>query len=235
MMPSQNNYDQSELNKFSHGAGAWWDNQGEFKTLHDINPVRLDYISSRCRLSGSHVIDVGCGGGILSESLAANAETVTGIDLNEAAIQAAREHNRCDNLTYVNVATSEYAKSNRERFDILTCMELLEHVPEPWSLVADCSELVKPGGHLFFSTINRNLSAYLQLIIAAENLLHMLPRGTHDYGKFIKPSELVRWCRQCGLAIQDISGMTYSPVTRRYHLSDSPRVNYLAHAIKSEN
>ncbi|MDX1519609.1 MAG: bifunctional 2-polyprenyl-6-hydroxyphenol methylase/3-demethylubiquinol 3-O-methyltransferase UbiG, partial [Gammaproteobacteria bacterium] len=172
--------------------------------------------------------------GILSEGLAAIAARVTGIDMSEDAIAAACGHNTFENLDYECVSTSRHADQRGANYDVLTCMELLEHVPDPKALVSDCQKLVKPGGHLFFSTINRNLASYVKLVLAGEYFLNMLPRGTHDYGRFIKPSELARWCRQCGLEIREISGMEYSPITRGYFLVEQPKTNYLIHAVKPE-
>ncbi len=224
------NLDPHELDKFSQGPEVWWDTQGEFRTLHAINPLRLRYIRDRIDLGMLDVIDVGCGGGILAEGLARHARHVTGIDLNATAIEAARTHNTHDNLEYACISTTEQAQGGQQ-YDVVTCMELLEHVPDPVALLADCKTLVKPGGQLFFSTISRNLSAYLKLVLAGEYLLGMLPRGTHDYSKFIKPSELARWCRECGLVVCDISGMEFSPLKQDFYLSQNPRTNYLLHAV----
>lgn len=225
------NFDTEEINKFDQGSEKWWDKNGDFKTLHDINPLRLEFILQKSELSNKRVIDVGCGGGILSESLAAHASHVSGIDLSTSAITAANEHKTQPNLDYYQMSIKQHAASS-EPCDVLVCMELLEHVPDPAELIHDCSSLLKTGGHVFFSTINRNLTAYVQLVLAGEYLLKMLPRGTHDYRKFIKPSELSCWCRQAQLEVQDISGMAYSPLNNSYYLTKSPISNYLLHAIK---
>ena len=229
------NFDPDEISKFSHGSRQWWDLNGEFKALHDINPVRIRYISDAIDLKTAGIVDVGCGGGILAEGLAPLSRQVTGIDLNSAAIAAAREHNRFTNLAYECIDTASHASAQPAGYDVLTCMELLEHVPDPKALILSCSGLVKPGGHLFFSTINRNLSAYVKLVLAAEHLFRLLPRGTHDYGKFIRPSELAGWCRHSGLNVLDISGLEYSPVSNSFYLTRKPVTNYLLHAVKVEN
>lgn len=232
MTADSRNLDHHEINKFSQPVSVWWDPEGDFKTLHDINPLRLEYIARRCSLQQSKVLDVGCGGGILSEALATQARHVTGIDMNETAIEAARVHNSYANLEYACTGSNEHAKKHHGEYDVLTCMELLEHVPEPASLIADCADLVTPDGHLFFSTINRNLLAYLKVVVAAEYVLRMLPKGTHDYGKFIRPAEIARWCRQSGLQVVNINGFDYSPLAKKYTLTDTPAANYLLHAIK---
>ncbi|MCG8324570.1 MAG: bifunctional 2-polyprenyl-6-hydroxyphenol methylase/3-demethylubiquinol 3-O-methyltransferase UbiG [Thiotrichales bacterium] len=234
MSSGQANADPDEIGKFSYDSTRWWDPDGELKTLHDINPLRLRYITDRVELEKHKVIDVGCGGGILTEALAQHAARVTGIDLNRHAIQSAREHNTFDNLEYSDIDTAEQARSFPEHYDVLTCMELLEHVPEPEQLIKSCAALVKPGGCLFFSTINRNPVAYLKLILAAEYLLNMLPRGTHDYSKFIRPSELTGWCRSAGLQVREITGMGYAPLTQTYFLNNQPAANYLLYAVKTE-
>jgi 2-polyprenyl-6-hydroxyphenyl methylase/3-demethylubiquinone-9 3-methyltransferase len=222
------NADPAELEKFGELAHRWWDPQGEFRPLHDLNPLRLGWIDGLAALSGKHVLDVGCGGGILSESMARLGATVTGIDLSDKPLKVAQLH-----LLESGVAV-EYLKKSAEQlagekpgfYDVVTCMELLEHVPDPASTVAACATLVKPGGRVFFSTINRNPKSYLFAIIGAEYMLRMLPRGTHDYARFIKPSELSRLCRGAGLQSTELKGMTYNPVTGIYRLGDDCDVNY---------
>jgi 2-polyprenyl-6-hydroxyphenyl methylase/3-demethylubiquinone-9 3-methyltransferase len=219
------NVDPAELEKFSSLAHRWWDPEGEFRPLHDINPLRLEWIAGHAELAGATVLDVGCGGGILAEAMAQRGARVTGIDLSEKALRVAELHlheSRLD-IRYEKSAVEDYAGE----FDVVTCMELLEHVPQPASMVAACARLVRPGGRVFFSTINRNPKAYLFAVVGAEYVLGLLPRGTHDYMRFIKPSELLRWSRAAGLRIEDMTGMTYNPVTRRYRLGSDCDVNYL--------
>lgn len=224
------NVDHAEVSKFEQLASRWWDPNSEFKPLHEINPLRLDYIDARAGLSGKAVLDVGCGGGILAESMAARGASVTGIDMGEAPLEVARLHLLESGLQvdYRRIPVEELAAEMPGRFDAVTCMEMLEHVPDPASVVAACATLVRPGGHVFFSTINRNPKSYLFAIVGAEYVLRMLPRGTHDFAKFIRPSELSRWTRQAGLDTDDITGMTYNPLTGIYKLD--PRdvdVNYM--------
>ena len=222
------NADPAELEKFGELAHRWWDPQGEFRPLHELNPLRLGWIDGLAALAGKRVLDVGCGGGILSESMARLGATVTGIDLSDKPLKVAQLH-----LLESGVAV-EYLKKSAEKlagekpgfYDVITCMELLEHVPDPASTVAACATLVKPGGRVFFSTINRNPKSYLFAIIGAEYLLRMLPRGTHDYARFIKPSELSRLCRDAGLQSIELKGMTYNPVTGIYRLGHDCDVNY---------
>src|SRR5574340_160876 len=223
------NVDQAEIEKFSQLAHRWWDPQSEFKPLHDINPLRLDYIDRMAGLAGKRVLDVGCGGGILSESMAARGAAVTGIDLAEKALKVAQLHllESGNQVEYRLAAVEDLARELPQQFDIVTCMEMLEHVPDPASTVRACAELVKPGGQVFFSTINRNPKAYLFAILGAEYLLKLLPRGTHDYDKFIKPSELARHCRAAGLEVADIVGMSYHPFSKTYSLGRDTDVNYL--------
>jgi 2-polyprenyl-6-hydroxyphenyl methylase/3-demethylubiquinone-9 3-methyltransferase len=228
------NADPSELAKFSELAHHWWNPAGDFKPLHDLNPLRLDYIDARVGLSGKSVLDVGCGGGILAESMAQRGAVVTGIDLAEKPLAVARLHliesgNRVD---YRNIAAEELAREMRAHFDAVTCMEMLEHVPDPASTVAACAALVKPGGQVFFSTINRNLKAYLFAVVGAEYVLNLLPRGTHDYARFIKPSELAAQCRHAGLQFRGVTGMTYNPLSKVYALGSDASVNYIAHCVK---
>jgi len=228
------NVDPAELAKFSQLAHRWWDPQGEFRPLHDINPLRLDWIASRAELAGSRVLDVGCGGGILAEAMAARGARVTGIDLSEKSLRVAELHllQSKAEVKYEQASPEDYAARHAGEFDVLTCMELLEHVPEPATVVAACSRLVRPGGHVFFSTINRNPKAYLFAVIGAEYILRLLPRGTHDYLRFIKPSELSRHARAAGLRVTELVGMTYNPFTREYRLGRDCDVNYLMHCVR---
>ena len=228
------NADTAELNKFSELAHKWWDKTSEFKPLHDINPLRLDYINAAVSLNGKRVLDVGCGGGILSESMAHKGAIVTGIDLGEKALKVAQLH-RLESgveVDYRLISAEALATEVQDAYDIVTCLEMLEHVPDPASIVAACAKLVKPGGHVFFSTINRNPKAYLFAVLGAEYILQMLPKGTHDYAKFIKPSELARFARQTDLSVIDQVGMSYNPITRRYWLNNDVSVNYLIHTQK---
>ncbi|MGH8727231.1 MAG: bifunctional 2-polyprenyl-6-hydroxyphenol methylase/3-demethylubiquinol 3-O-methyltransferase UbiG [Burkholderiales bacterium] len=228
------NVDQVELDKFDAAAHNWWDRNGEFKPLHDINPLRLDYIDGLAKLAGKKVLDVGCGGGILSESMAARGATVTGIDLSEKAVAIAKLHLHESGLNVEYRATSAEALASEQagNFDIVTCMELLEHVPDPASTAAACANLAKPGAHVFFSTINRNAKAYFLAVIGAEYLLRLLPRGTHRFEKFLKPSELSAMCRKAGLQVAGIIGMTYNPLTKIYSLGSDSDVNYIVHCVK---
>ena len=223
------NVDPIELEKFSLLAHKWWDPNSEFKPLHEINPLRLDYINRIATLSGKTVLDVGCGGGILAESMAASGATVTGIDLADKSLQVAKLHllESGKQVEYRKIAVEELAAEKPEHFDVVTCMEMLEHVPNPAGVVTACAKLVKPGGHVFFSTLNRNPKSYLFAILGAEYVLNMLPRGTHDYAKFIKPAELAQWCRNAGLNVSDITGMSYSPLHKTYSLGKDTGVNYL--------
>jgi len=222
------NADPAELAKFGELAHRWWDPQGEFRSLHDLNPLRLAWIDALANLAGKEVLDVGCGGGILSEAMARLGAKVTGIDLSEKPLKVAQLHLLESGLSieYVLSSPEEFSIQKKDSFDIVTCMELIEHVPEPASTVAACATLVKRGGHVFFSTINRNPKSYLFAVIGAEYLLKMLPRGTHDYARFIKPSELSRWCRDAGLQTVELKGMNYNPVTNRYSLGNDCSVNY---------
>ncbi len=223
------NADPIELEKFSLLAHKWWDPNSEFKPLHEINPLRLDYINRISALSGKTVLDVGCGGGILAESIAGSGATVTGIDLAEKSLQVAKLHllESGKQVEYRNIAVEELAAERPKQYDVVTCMEMLEHVPDPAGVVAACAKLVKPGGHVFFSTLNRNPKSYLFAILGAEYLLRLLPRGTHDYAKFIKPSELAQWCRNTGLNVADITGLSYNPLHKTYALGQDTDVNYL--------
>ena len=225
------NVDPAEIAKFSELAHRWWDTNSDFKPLHDINPLRLDYIDGLAGLRGKRVLDVGCGGGILAESMAQRGAQVIGIDLADKALKVAQLHvlESGNQVEYRNVSAENYAREQPGQFDVVTCMELLEHVPDPASTVAACAALVKPGGHVFFSTINRNLKSYLFAIIGAEYVLRMLPRGTHRYEKFIKPSELGAFCRHGGLDVREVIGMTYNPLTDHYALGADTDVNYILH------
>ena len=223
------NADPAELEKFSKLAHRWWDPAGEFRPLHEINPLRLDWIAQHAPLEGKEVVDVGCGGGILAEAMARRGAKVTGIDLSEKALRVAQLHlleSRLE-VKYEKVSVEDFAAAHAGKFDVVTCMELLEHVPEPAGMVAACARLVRPGGQVFFSTINRNPKSYLFAVIGAEYVLKLLPKGTHDYLRFIKPSELSRWSREAGLRTDELIGMSYNPITRRYWLGRNCDVNYL--------
>ena len=226
------NVDPLELEKFSQLAHRWWDPESEFKPLHEINPLRLDYIDRIVGLSGKTVLDVGCGGGILAESMAERGARVTGIDLAEKPLKVAQLHllESGRQVEYRMIAAEDLARDMPHHFDAVTCMEMLEHVPDPAAIVKACATLVKPGGHVFFATLNRNLKSYLFAIIGAEYLLKLLPRGTHDYAKFIKPSELAAMCRNATLDVAGIVGMSYNPFTKAYALGSDTDVNYLLHA-----
>ena len=225
------NVDPQELEKFNDLAHRWWDPGAEFKPLHDINPLRLDYIDQLAGLNSKAVLDVGCGGGILSESMAVRGAHVTGIDLGEKALKVARLHllETGNEVDYREIAVEELAREQPRHYDIITCMEFLEHVPIPASTVQACAELVKTGGHVFFSTINRDLKSYLFAVIGAEYVLRLLPRGTHDYAKFVKPSELARLCRDAGLTVEHITSMSYNPLTKTYSLGGDAPINYIMH------
>lgn len=228
------NVDEAELNKFSELAHKWWDKTSEFRPLHEINPLRLNYINDAVALKGKRVLDVGCGGGILSESMAEKGAKVTGIDLGEKALKVAQLHSLESGveIDYRLVSAEDLAAHAAGTYDVVTCLEMLEHVPDPASIVQACAQLVKPGGHIFFSTINRNPKAYVLAVLGAEYVLNMLPKGTHDYAKFIKPSELARWARQADLALEGQAGMSYNPLTKHYWLNDDVSVNYLLHTTK---
>lgn len=228
------NADAAELNKFSELAHKWWDKSSEFKPLHDINPLRLNYIDQHVSLQGKRVIDVGCGGGILSESMAEKGAKVTGIDLGEKALKVAQLHSLESGIAidYQLISAEDMAAKAPASYDVVTCLEMLEHVPDPASIVEACAKLVKPGGHLFFSTINRNPKAYAFAVLGAEYLLQLLPKGTHEYAKFIKPSELAGWLRKSELVLVGQVGMSYNPITQHYWLNDDVSVNYLMHTTK---
>jgi 2-polyprenyl-6-hydroxyphenyl methylase/3-demethylubiquinone-9 3-methyltransferase len=229
------NVDPLELEKFSQLAHRWWDPESEFKPLHEINPLRLGYIESIAGLAGKTVLDVGCGGGILSEAMAARGARVTGIDLADKPLKVARLHLLESGLEvdYQKIAAEALAATSDMRYDVVTCMEMLEHVPDPAATVRACSELVKPGGFVFFATLNRNPKSYAFAILGAEYILKLLPRGTHEYSKFIKPSELARMCRQAALSVAGTIGMTYNPLTRVYALGRDTGVNYILHCQKT--
>lgn len=229
----QINVDHAEIAKFEALASRWWDAEGEFKPLHEINPLRANYIDERAGVAGQQLLDVGCGGGILAEAMARRGAQVTAIDMGEAPLAVARLHAQDSGLSidYRHITVEALADERPGSFDVVTCLEMLEHVPDPASVVSACARLVKPGGDLFFSTINRNPKAYALAVIGAEYLLRMLPRGTHDYDKFIRPSELARWLRNSGLELQNTIGLTYNPLTRHYKLNPlDVDVNYMVHA-----
>ncbi len=223
------NADPQELQKFSDLAHRWWDPTSEFRPLHEINPLRLEWINARTALSGKSVVDVGCGGGILAESMARKGARVTGIDLSEKALKVADLHGMESGVQvrYEKIAAEDLAAREPGQFDVVTCMEMLEHVPDPASIVRACTAMVKPGGHVFFSTLNRNPKAYLFAIIGAEYLLRMLPRGTHDYAKFITPAELARFIREAGLELDGFKGLSYNPLTKLYSINQDTSVNYM--------
>ena len=225
------NVDDLEIRKFEALASRWWDPESEFRPLHEINPLRLNYISQHINLAEKRVVDIGCGGGILAEAMAHHGAKVTAIDLAEASLSVARLHQMESGLEidYRMCSAEALAEEQPGEYDVVTCLEMLEHVPDPAAVVEACMRLVKPGGLVFFSTINRNPKSYLFAIIGAEYVLNLLPRGTHDYAKFIKPSELAQWARASGLQLKAQIGMGYNPVTKRYFLEDSVDVNYLAH------
>ncbi|MBL8502721.1 MAG: bifunctional 2-polyprenyl-6-hydroxyphenol methylase/3-demethylubiquinol 3-O-methyltransferase UbiG [Rhodocyclaceae bacterium] len=227
--PASQNADPAELDKFSELAHRWWDPESEFKPLHDINPLRLDWIDRAVGLVGKKVLDVGCGGGILAESMAARGAAVTGIDLSDKALAVARLHllESGQKADYRKIAAEELAADMPASFDVVTCLEMLEHVPDPASTVRACARLVRPGGTVVFSTLNRNPKSYLFAVIGAEYVLKLLPRGTHDYARFIRPAELVRHCRDAGLTVEEIIGMTYNPLSKTYALGRNTDVNYL--------
>ena len=232
------NVDPNEIKKFEDLAHRWWDRDSEFKPLHEINPLRLDYIDKHAGgLKGKKVIDVGCGGGILAESMALRGANTLGIDMGTAPLSVAELHaleSGVDNVTYQKVAVEELANEQAGQYDVVTCMEMLEHVPDPSSIIKACNELVKPGGKVFFSTINRNPKSFLFAIVGAEYVLNMLPKGTHEYAKFIRPSELEAWAREANLHLENIIGMTYNPLFQSYKLSDDVGVNYMMCCSKSK-
>ena len=224
------NADPQELAKFSDLAHRWWDPESEFRPLHQINPLRLDWIETHARVAGKRVLDVGCGGGILSDAMARRGADVLGIDLAAKPLKVAQLHALeagTPSVEYREIAAEALAEQCPAQFDMVTCMEMLEHVPDPSSIVRACAALVKPNGWLFFSTLNRNAKSFLFAIVGAEHVLKLLPKGTHEYAKFIRPSELAQWCRSSGLELNDTRGMEYNPITRRYWLSGDTSVNYM--------
>jgi len=225
--------DKTEIAKFAKLATHWWDPQGELKTLHDINPLRLKYIDEQASLKGKKVLDIGCGGGILAESMEKQGAQVTGIDLGEDMLQAARLHQETSKtqVNYLLTSAEEFAVTHAHEFDVVTCLELLEHVPDPSSIINSAAKLVKPGGQVFFSTVNRNIKSYLFAIVGAEYVLKILPKNTHDFAKFIRPSELAEWARKTGLTVKDIAGITYNPFIKEYKLGKDISVNYLVCCI----
>ena len=229
------NLDHDEVNKFDELAAKWWDKDGEFRPLHQINPLRVNFIGDRSSLEGKKVLDVGCGGGILAEALNKLGASVTGIDASENTIGVAKSHSKSigSDVKYIQSTIEEFASSYpNERFDVVTCLEMLEHVPSPYEIIKSCANLLKEDGNIFFSTINRNPRSYLFAVIGAEYILKLLPKGTHDYEKFIKPSELAKWIRDAGLNSKETIGLSYNPITDNYWLGKDIQVNYMVHAKK---
>lgn len=231
---AQQNIDSTERDKFDSIASGWWDPEGPFRPLHELNPARLKFVADRAQLSGARVVDVGCGGGILAESLARKGAMVTGIDIAPRVLAIAKLHLHESELEvdYREVTVEDYAAEEAEKFDVVTCMEMLEHVPEPASIIQSVQRLLKPGGHAFFSTLNRTPLAFALGIVGAEHIARLLPRGTHRYDRFIRPSELGTWARAAGMQVEDIVGLHYNPITRSVMLGGNVRVNYLLHAVK---
>jgi 2-polyprenyl-6-hydroxyphenyl methylase/3-demethylubiquinone-9 3-methyltransferase len=231
MTMTHSNVDPNEVAKFDALASSWWDPEGQSKPLHQINPLRLNYIKTKCDLNNKNIIDVGCGGGILSEALAKDNAKTTGIDMGEMPLNIARLHalDAGLDIDYQQITAEQKAQQASAEFDVVTCMEMLEHVPDPVSVIRACAQLVKPGGDVFFSTLNRHPKAYLLAVVGAEYIMNMLPKGTHDYSRFIRPSEMASWCRQAGLEVSHITGLSYNPLTKIYALGDDVKVNYLMH------
>ena len=231
------NLDQEEVNKFDELASKWWDEEGEFKPLHQINPLRVNFIEERSVLKGKKILDVGCGGGILAEAMGQLGGEVTGIDASPNTIGIAKAHSKSVNsgVIYIQKTIEDLITTNPdEKFDVITCLEMLEHVPSPLGVIQSCSSLLNDGGDIFFSTINRNPKSYLFAVIGAEYILNLLPKGTHDYEKFIKPSELAGWIRNSGLTTKETIGLSYNPITNNYWLGKDIQVNYMVHAKKEE-
>ena len=231
------NVDPQEIAKFEALASRWWDRSGEFRPLHEINPLRANYIDEHSPVAGKKLVDIGCGGGILAEAMAQRGAAVTGVDMGEAPLAVAQLHQKESGLDvrYLQSTAEELVEAEAGTFDIVCCLEMLEHVPDPASVISACAELARPGANLYFSTINRNPKAFVFAIVGAEHILHLLPAGTHDYAKFIKPSELAGWVREAGLVVEGMTGLTYNPLTRHYRLN--PRdvsVNYMVHVVKPE-
>lgn len=231
------NVDPAEIKKFNDLASRWWDPNSDFKPLHDLNPLRAAYIAEQAPFDGIKALDVGCGGGILTEALAKGGATTTGIDMGEAPLAVARIHAAESglNISYQQTTVEEIADSQPQSFDLVTCMEMLEHVPDPASVIKSCAKLVKPGGKLCFSTINRNPKSFLFAVVGAEYVLNLLPKGTHEYKKFIRPSELTRWCREAGLGVDEIMGVTYNPLSKEFRLSQQDvSINYMVRATRAD-
>ncbi len=236
-MTNTQNVDAQEVAKFEQLAATWWDPEGHSGPLHKLNPLRLGYIETHCQgLFGKRAVDVGCGGGLLSEAMAKCGAQVTGLDMGEEPLEVARLHALESGLDidYLHSTAEQHAQGDAGKYDVVTCMEMLEHVPDPASVVTACAEMVKPGGHLFLSTINKTPQAYLLTIVGAERIAKVLPKGTHDYDKYLRPSQLIRWCEQAGLVVRHADGVRYNPLTQTFHMTRSTKINYLIHAFKPE-